>query len=212
MSTPNKYFDSPTQRPEHPRVRAWRSYRKDPSVHYVEVEVRRKREGLFVLPARLFVFFCSEDGEVVRTDETAWESELESWLIDKEKARAATIDNEKLRFSLLLKPALRPIPVRYGDDYFNSVLVTGLKEGPFGTHTEIVDVLRDIHEYPPAGGSLLDCQELIDFEFATMAKRLLELYDDDRATAEDILGGAIARYLDDRFSVSDRRQLGWASH
>ena len=40
-----------------------------------------------------------------------------------------------------------------------------------------------------------------------VAKRLLSLYP-DRAVAEDILAGAIAQYLDDRFSVTNSRMLG----
>jgi hypothetical protein len=208
MSTSNKYFDSPAPRPEHPRVRAWRSYRKAPAVHHVGVEVLREREGLTVLAARLFVSFYREDGEIARQDEAPWEPELEAWLIDEEKARASTIENEKLRFSLLLKPALRPILVRYGDGYFNSVLIAGLRAGPFRDHAEVADMLRHIHENQPAGESRLDCQQLIDHEFASAAQRLLKLYDGNRAAAEDILGGAIARYLDDRFSVTNSRLLG----
>jgi hypothetical protein len=180
-----------------------------PAVHHVGVEVLREREGLTLSAARLFVFFYQEDGEIVRQDEAPWEPELEGWLIDEEKARASTIENEKLRFSLLLKPALRPILVRYGDGYFNSVLITGLREGPFRGHAEVADMLQSIHENRPGGESRLDCQQLIDHEFAQAAQRLFRLYDGNRATAEDILGGAIARYLDDRFSVTNSRLLGF---
>ena len=210
MSTSNKYFDTQPSRPEHPRVRAWKSYRKAPAVHHVGVEILREREGLTLSAARLFVFFYQEDGEIVKQDEAPWEPELEGWLIDEEKARASTIENEKLRFSLLLKPALRPILVRYGDGYFNSVLVAGLREGPFHGHPEVADMLRSIQENQPGGESRLDCQQLIDHEFARAAQRLLRLYDGNRAAAEDILGGAIAHYLDDRFSVTNSRLLGFA--
>jgi len=209
MSAANKYFDSPAPRPEHPRIRAWRSYKKAPEVDHVGVEVRREREGLTVLPARLFVFFYRKDGEIARQDEALWEPELEAWLIDDQKARASTLDNEKLRFSLLLKPALRSILIRYGDGYFNAVLIAALRDGPFRAHPAVADMLRNIHEELPGGGSRLDCQQLIDHEFASAAQRLLKLYDGARAAAEDILGGAIAGYLDDRFSVTNRKLLGF---
>jgi hypothetical protein len=160
-----------------------------------------------LLPARIFVFFYREDGEIARQDEAPWELDLESWLIEEERARAVSIDNEKLRFSLLLKPALRPILIRYGDGYFNAVLVAALRAGPFGRNPEVADMLRSIHEDQPARGSREDCEQLIDHELAAAARRILSLYD-DRAVAEDILAGAIARYLDDRFSVSNSRALG----
>jgi len=41
------------------------------------------------------------------------------------------------------------------------------------------------------------------------ARELLSLDDNNRALAEDILIGAITQYLDDRFHVTDRRQLGF---
>ncbi len=81
MPATNKYFDAPPGRPEHPRVRAWRSYRKDPSVDHVGVEVLRERDGLTLRSARLFVSFYRQDGEILRQDEAPWEPELETWLM-----------------------------------------------------------------------------------------------------------------------------------
>lgn len=209
MSKPNKYFDAPpAPQPEHPRIRAWKSYRRDPAVDHVEVQLLQERDGLVLLPARLAVSFYRADGEVAKYDEADWDPELETWLIDDQRARAISPDNEKLRFSLLLKPALRPILVRYGDGYFNSVLIAGLREGPYALHNQVADMLRSIHELPPHEQSRAECQELIDRAIATVAQRLLRLYDGDRAAAEEILGGAIAHYLDERFSVTNSRMLG----
>ncbi|MFT3769408.1 MAG: hypothetical protein QM820_28555 [Minicystis sp.] len=208
MSTSNKYFDPPAPRPEHPRIRAWKSYRSEPAVDHLEVEVRREREGLSLLPASLFVSFVSADGKILRDAEAPWEPELEAWLIDEQGARARTVENEKLRFSLLLKPALRPVLIRYGDGYFNAVLIAGLREGPYRAHPEVADMLRSIHEDRPSAESRADCQALIDHELTRAAQKLLRLYKGERATAEDILGGAIARYLDERFSVTNSRLLG----
>lgn len=210
MSTSNRYFDKPASRPEHPRIRGWRSFRRRPGVHHVTVEIRREREGLTILPASIFVYFVREDGELDHQEEAPWEPELEAWLIDEEKARASSIANEKLRFSLLLKPAFRPILQRYGDGYFNTVLIAGLRSGPFNAHAEVADMLRSIHEYRPSEESRFECQQLIDHEITSAARRLLHLYDGDQETAEDILGGAIAQYLDDRFSVTNSRLLGLA--
>lgn len=205
----NKYFNSPTPPPEPPRIRAWKSYRKDPAFHHIDVQVRRERDGLTLLPARLAVSFCRADGEVLKFDEAPWEPELEAWLIDDQGARAVDVENEKLRFSLLLKPALRPILIRYGDGYFNAVLVDMLQRGPFRTHPEVVAALRQIHEYKPTGESRADCEERIDHELTKAAAKLMKLYANDSKTAEDILGGAIADYLDERFSITNRKLLGF---
>ncbi|WP_437830255.1 hypothetical protein [Sorangium sp. So ce1153] len=210
MSTSkNKYFSTSPATPEHPRIRAWRSYRKDPACHHVEVEVRREREGLVFLPASIFVFFCGADGSIVKDVEAPWEPALEEWLIDEQKAKAVSRDNEKLRFSLLLKPALRPALVRFGDGYFNAVLIALLREGPFRDHTEVAEMLHEIREYPPGVESLADCQAHIDHALSEAAKRLLGLYQGDSETAEDILGGAVALYLDERFNVTNRKLLGF---
>lgn len=206
----NKYFAEPSPQPEHPRLRAWKAYRRMPPVHHVDVEVKKGRDGLTLLPPRLFVTFYDEKNEIVKQDEAPWEAELDDWLIDEEKARAVTPANEKDRFSLVLKPALRPTIVRYGDGYFNSVLIETLKNGPYRDHIEVADMLRSIHEYPPAGGSKDDCRDEIEHVFSKTAQRLLALYMTDRTAAVDILGGAISRYLDERFSVTNSRMLGLA--
>jgi hypothetical protein len=206
-SASNKYFDEPASAPEHPRIRAWSSYKNHPAVNHVELEIRRQREGLTYLPTRMFVTFLGPGGASFRQDEAEWELELDSWLL-KEHVKAKDEDNEKLRFALRLKAALRPIAVRFGDGYFNSVLVYLIRGGPFGGREPLAQVLRAIYEHEAAGGSRLDCEQLIDYEIGVAARELLNLYDNNRALAEDILIGAIAQYLDDRFHVTDRRQLG----
>jgi hypothetical protein len=204
-STSNKYFDEPASAPEHPRIRAWRSY-KDQSSR-VELDIRRVREGLAYAPTRMFVTFYDASGAVYRHDETDWELELDTWLV-AEHVKANDLENEKLRFSLRLKAAFRPIAIRFGDGYFNSVLVHLLADGPFTDHHALAAVLGEIHEYDAAGGSKFDCEELIDYELQVAAKELMGLYS-DRSVAEDILAGAIAQYLDDRFRITEGRLLGF---
>lgn len=207
MSATNKYFDAPAPAPEHPRIRAWAQYRRYPEVDHVELEIRRNREGLTFLPTRMFVTFNRADGDIIRgPDEAEWELELDDWLV-KERVRAKDEDNEKLRFSLRLKAAMRPIAARFGDGYFNSVLVHLLRRGPFANHSALAETLASIHEYEAAGGSRRDCEELIEHELGVAAQALMGLYA-ERPLAEDILAGAITQYLDDRFHVTERRLLG----
>jgi hypothetical protein len=87
---------------------------------------------------------------------------------------------------------MRPIAARFGDGYFSSVLVYLLRKGPFANHSALAETLGSIHEYEAAGGSRLDCEELIDHELGVAAQELMGLYA-DRTVAEDILAGAIDR-------------------
>lgn len=211
MPPANKYFDDPLPAAELPELRALKGLRNRPGVRSVRVDVAKRRDGLVLLEPRIRVLFLGDDPQDIRESLlTPWDPELEAWLIDEQHARAISVTNEKDRFSLLLKPALQPAVVRYGDGYFNSVLIHTLAEGPYRDDPEVADVLRSIREYPPAGGSLYDCREFIEKAFASAARRLMTLYPSERDLAVDILAGAIARYLDDRFSVTNSRLLGFS--
>ncbi|MBX3158344.1 MAG: hypothetical protein KF773_20410 [Deltaproteobacteria bacterium] len=206
MPSANKYFDTPAEAPEHPKIRAWSGWKTN--AQRVELELLRPREGLGFRTPRMFVTFYAADGTVYRQDESEWELELDSWLL-KQQVKARDEANETLRFALRLKAAFRPIAIRYGDGYFNSVLVHQLRGGPFGGVEPLAEVLGAIHEYEAAGGSKFDCEQLIDFEIKVAAHALLSLYANDRAVAERILIAALAQYLDERFHVTERRQLGF---
>lgn len=205
-SASNKYFDTPADPPEHPKIRAWSGFTAN--AQRVELEIRRPREGLAFRTPRMFVSFYAADGTLYRQDETDWEPELDSWLLERH-VKARDEANETLRFALRLKDGFRPISIRFGDGYFNSVLVHQLRGGPLGGVEPLAEVLGAIHEYEAAGGSRYDCEELIDFEITVAARALMSLYDNDRDVAERVLTRALAQYLDERFHVSERRQLGF---
>lgn len=205
MPSANKYFDMPAEAPEHPRIRAWSSFQAN--AQRVVLEVHRSREGVAFGPARMFVTFHAADG-TSRIDEAGWELELDTWLL-KQQIQARDPSNETLRFALRLKAAFRPIAIRFGDGFFNSVLVHQLRRGPLRGLQPLADVLGEIREYEAAGGSKTDCEELIDFEITVAAQALLNLYRNDRAMAERILGAALAQYLDERFHITERRELGF---
>jgi hypothetical protein len=200
----NKYFDTAPEAPEHPRLRAWSAWKS--ASHRVELEIRRPREGLALSPIRVFVMFYAPNGTILRQDEAEWELELDTWLL-QERVKARDEANETLRFALRLKAAFRPIAIRFGDGYFNSVMVHQLRSGPMGSIAPLAEVLGAIQEYEAAGGSKYDCEQLIDFEITVAARALLSLY--DRAVAERLLNRALAQYLDERFRVTERRQLGF---
>lgn len=204
----NKYFDGTPSTPEHPRIRAWKSFQASAGFGKIVVEIRRERHGLSYLPARLFVTFHNATGQPVRLDEAYWELELDAWLIDHAKARAMTTENESLRFCLVLQNDLKRAQDRFGADYFNSVFVFTLRKGPFASDPAVSSKLSRIHEYRAAGGSAIDCEESIDAVLTNEAHRLLGLYD-ERRQGERILANAIAQYLDDRYHLSSRGSVGF---
>lgn len=187
----------------------WSSYREQPDVRDVAIEVRQERDGLMVEPATLFVTFKSRGGGLVHSDEVPWDAELEEWLIDVAKAHATSEENEKLRFALLLKPKLLRIVSKYGDGYFNAVFVRLVRSGPLSRHPQVAAALRSIHEAAPYGeNSRRECEEWIEQAIRGIASKIALLYPEQRAVAEDILGGAIAQYLDERYSITNRKLLG----
>lgn len=64
---------------------------------------------------------------------------------------------------------------------------------------------RVTDEEPPP---LYECRDMIDGAIAGRAKELTKCLEYEIAEAEEILAAALAQYLDDRFSVTNRRVLG----
>jgi hypothetical protein len=208
----DKYFDEmKKERPLHPRVRAWMSYRRRPEVVGVRV-VFMDRDGPFDTgPTRMFVEFHDAQGEIVQSDECAWEFDLERWLVSSAKARAVELPMEVLRFSLIMKHFLRKAIRVGGDGYFNAVFLN-VAASDFDWHPEVADVLRSVHRGQAAPGQARDhVVELVEGAFKRTAELIAELYDpnDPGNYARLLLGGAVARFIDDRFHISTRRELGW---
>lgn len=169
-------------------------------------EFIRRRDGLSWEPARLQVSF---PGSNLPPEPTVlWDLELDDWLL-AQRVPATTPDNEAERFGYRLDALFEPTEERYGDGYFNSVLLTYLNGSELADHPVVRDKLAAVHAYPPhASRQAADCQDRIEQVLATTARTLSALYP-DRPTAEDILCKAVAYYLDDRFNISTRAALGF---
>jgi hypothetical protein len=203
----NRYFDASPISPEHPRLRAWSSYRRAPGVVRLEVDVRRERQAFGFGPATLYVDFLDVDGEILRQDEAAWEPELDGWLV-REGIKARSEESEALRTSLRLRGRLYSILKRYGDGYFNTLLIHVLKSGPLSEDPSVRDILSNIHEYQPDdGGKLAERVAEVESVFMGIARELMISLAYERAVAERIFADAIVQYLDERFHVTERRQL-----
>lgn len=199
-----------TQTPyDHPKLRYWRSLLQRHSQAELRVELRRERDGLTFLPASLYVSAVAPDGTVLSCDQEPWEDELNLTLV-REGFRAPNEENEAMRFGLMLRHLFRPIETRFGDGYFNAVLIDYLKASGFADHPEVKAKLDAIHEYtPPQSSAANDCRERLRSVLVQCARWLVDNLKYQRATAEDILGGAVAYYLDERYSITNRRLMGW---
>ena len=206
-TTKNKYVATPPAAPAHPRIKYWTA--KKLSAARVDVEVFQTRDGLVRSAPRLFVNFYNKEDLVEVQDEVPWEIELDEWLVEQ-GFPAADRDKEKLRFSFHIAHAFRPIINRYGSDYFGSVLIELIKAGPFADHPDIQPLLPHILRGNPSKEFREECEERIEEQLYKLAGKIKRICSEQAEATADILGGALAHYLDERYSVSDRKMLGWA--
>ena len=198
-------LDDLFQTSEHPdlpyAVRAW--LRRIREGARAKVEVVRKRNGISYRATRLRIIFDEKD---VQQDE--WDPHV-SEVLAAEKVAAVDEANEALRLALMLADWFQHPAQRFGDDYFNCVLVEYLKEGPLRGVKDVQDILRHVHENAPykEGSAYADCRNEVQAVLQRGAQVLTSIgY--DRTTAERILVRALVQFLDDRFGVTNRRMLG----
>lgn len=207
MATIDDLFASPTKY-DHPKLRSWLSYKNSPDTVECHVEFRREREMLSFRPARLYLEATRKDGTTF-SDREPWDEELNQALI-AQGFRARNADNEVERFGFMLEAQLQRVANRFNDGFFNAVLVKFLRDYKYADAPPVHSKLEKVREYAPHQGESADeCADQIKNVLSTCATELMHLgY--DIAAAKDILSQAIAYYLDDRFSITNRQQLGWA--
>ncbi len=208
MSDFDKYFTK-SEKYYHPKLNFWKSYLDRDGISS-KIEIHRERDGLIFKPTIMFMHFY-EGGEEISCDKEPWDSDLNHWCV-KEGVRAKDPDNEALRFSLALRAAFKKPGNRFGDGVFNGVLLRTIDDGPFMQHESVSDVMKGIHRGKPNFNSqaLTDCSEMIEILIQDQALELLEKLRYDKDQAIDILAGALGEYLDQRFSVTGRRLLGFS--
>ncbi len=170
-----------------------------------KVEVVRKRNGLSYGPTRLRLIFDAKD-----MPQDDWDPHV-SEVLAAEKVAAVDEANEALRLALMLADWFQHPAQRFGDDWFNCVLVEYMKEGPPRGVKDVQDILRYIDEFPPhhESNGYADCRNEVQAVLQRGAQMLTSIgY--DRTTAERILVRALVQFLDDRFGVTNRRMLGLA--
>jgi hypothetical protein len=197
------FFENPGEF-KHPKERAWTKLVQD-GHGKLSCEVVRQREGLGYRPAKIYLH--SDVGGAIVSDHDDWDNELNRFLL-KYKIRAISNENEAVRYALMLKAFLRRPETRYGDGYFNAVLLE-MVEKTFSESEQLKSKLKEIGPGNPNHGRVYqDCVDMIKDAIATCALSLLNDLGYDRPAAENILANAMGFYLDERFSLENKKRLG----
>ena len=210
MITLDELFRGPTDALPHPRLRNWKA-RLDQSGISAALEVFRPESDLGQTQPEMSLQF-TENGKLLPLETLPWDDDLNAGLLQL-RVRAVNPEQEAERFALGLRAATRKAERDFGDGYFNAVLLELLKESDLTRHPPIADVLQHAFASPPyREGKGFDkynlCREMIADAISGRAHELKEKLHYPEEEAKPILVQALARYLDDRFSVSNRRRLG----
>jgi hypothetical protein len=206
----NYFKKDKTERDSHPLIRLLDVQQHKPNFGAAKVQIIRSRAALGFDPAQLSLQFFDKQGRMYDYKTEAWDAELNDALLDR-KIRAIEESNEIQRFGLGLDAALQHPESRYGDGFFSAILMLVVDESPFAGMDPVRELRGHISTNKPyeGGHSVEDCSVMIQ---AALQDRWLELRRQlsyDEMDAERILAGALAYYLDERFSITDGRKLGW---
>lgn len=206
MNELDQMLDPPAETALPPQVRYWKSRLE--AGDELQLEVHRPEAEIGMVPTELVVLRW-EKGEEQQPEQFQWDDELNGSLIGL-GVKAKDIQQEAIRFSLGIRAALRKVERKYGDGYLNAVLVDLLDESDLCRNGEIAEVRKYVHTNSPDRGSrsYKECRDLIANEIGGQA---VELRDKLKYLPEEvkaIMEKALAIYLDERFSVSSRRQFG----
>src|SRR5204863_1540267 len=154
----------------------------------------------------------TQDGNLQPLESVPWDPDLNTGLIQL-GVRASNPGQELRRFALGLRAAMQKAVREFGDGYFNAVLLELLTDSDLTRYPEIADVLRHAHANRPShdgngARSYALCREMIAEAISGRARELIGPLRYTEEEAKRILVLALAKYLDERFSVSARARLG----
>ena len=199
-----------TERDSHPLVRLLDVQQQKPEFGTARVQIIRSRAALGFEPAQLSLRFFDKRDRMYDYKTEAWDAELNDALLDR-KILATDEFNEIQRFGLGLAAALQYPENRYGDGFFSAVLMLVVDQSPFARMEPVRKLRPYISTNKPfdGGHSAEDCSMMIQAALQDRWLQLRKHLSYDKTDAERILAGALAYYLDERFSITDGRKLGW---
>ncbi|WP_437955923.1 hypothetical protein WME76_31205 [Sorangium sp. So ce119] len=203
----NRFFDVPEEEKEvHPTARAWLSRIREGQK--ATFTLWRKRDGLIFKPAKIYLAFDTPRGQEIQHDD--WDVDLNEALV-RAGVRAGDVPNEAHRLTMMFRFWFSKPEERFGPGFFEAVLVEILREPPLSGQEVIAGVLRRIHVDQPNrdGYGYGDCKDAIEQILRSAARSLVQDLKYPQPQAEVILAEALARYLDERFHITERQMLGW---
>ena len=194
----------------HPRLRNWKAHLSEAGTS-ATLEIFQAETEVGQSQAELLLQF-TKDGRLLPLETVSWDDDLNTGLIQL-GIRAVSPEQEAERFALGLRAALRKADREFGGGYFNAVMVELVKDSDLTQHKEIAEVLKYAYANSPhQEGKSFDryttCRELITAAISGRARELTGPLKYSQEEAKHILVWALARYLDERFSVSSRREFG----
>jgi adenosylhomocysteine nucleosidase len=205
MNELEQMLNPPAEAALSPPLRYWKERIKAGDKLLMEVD---RSDGMTGLARTKLAVLRWENGKEQPPMQFDWDDELNTGLIGL-GVRARDFQEEGARFAFGLRAALRKVERRYGDGYLNAVLVDLLDESGLCNDSELANIRNFVHiNSPERSRSYQDCRDLIASE---IGGRAIELRDKLRYTPDEIrlvMTKALAIYLDERFSVSSRRQFG----
>jgi hypothetical protein len=133
-----------------------------PDFGAARAEIIRPRAALGFEPAQLPLQFFDTHDQMYDYKTELWDAELNDALVDC-KIRAINEPNEIQRFGLGLGAALQRPENRYGDGFFNAVLVLVVDQSPFAKREPVRELRPYISTNRPyqGGHSAEDCHRMI---------------------------------------------------
>lgn len=195
---------------DHPLIRLLTTRQSEPEFGEARVVIVRPRAALGFEPARLTLEFLDKQGSPIEYKTEEWDPDLNGALV-RRNIRAMNEVNEITRFGLALAAAFEKAESRYGDGFFNAVLMQVVDKSPFADKLVIKELRPHISTNRPyqGGRSAEDCAAMIQSALQDRWFELRKSLGYEKDAADRIMAGALAAYLDERFTVTDRRKLGW---
>jgi hypothetical protein len=196
---------------QNPKLQDWTSYLSQATVDSARLEIDRPQDVLMYKQAYIVILFYGADGKLIKRDKTKWDDALNDQLV-RLGVRAKTEDHEVMRFALSLQAALQSPLTRFGDGFYNKVLMYVMENSAFALIPDVARILTHIKRGPLQNVSptATSCKDMINSAIRSRGVDLTKYLKYDTPSAERILARAVAQYLDERFSVTNRLKLGWS--
>lgn len=211
MSDLDPFFQAPKSRQTtHPTLLWLDELLEEHPEEHPKVQFERPSDGFVFAQAWLTLVFPKVAGRVRRPPvREPWDKSYDDGLLAR-SIQALNHEQESARFTLGMVKDFEPIEIRVGKDYFSLLFVYCLRRTPLEALPPVRAALEKVRPIEPHLGSQNSFDRLAETEGVLKARgqMLTNALKYPRDVAEEILGNAIAGYLDERFRIGLRARLG----